>query len=184
MRNLHPHLGTCLVAILLGGALSAQTPVTQAPPAWKPFHLGAHHRTVSTQNPAAQKAFDQGLIWAFAFNHDEAMRAFHEAARLDPDLAMAWWGIALVNGPHINNPVVDEAHAKAATVALGEAQKRMTGASPVEKELIEALAARYGDPPPADRKPLDEAYAKAMSEVAGRHPKDADVTIDREVVGR
>src|SRR5690348_7266511 len=159
--------------VLTGVALPAQAPAPA--PAWKPFNLGTHHRTVSTRNAAAQKAFDQGLIWSFAFNHDEAMRAFHEAARLDPDLAMAWWGIALVNGPHINNPVVDEAHAKAAWEALGEANKRLAHASPVEKALIEALNARYADPQPADRKALDEAYAKAMADVAGRFPKDADV---------
>lgn len=158
---------------LTGVALPAQTPAPA--PAWKPFDLGTHHRAVSTKNAAAQKAFDQGLIWSFAFNHDEAMRAFHEAARLDPDLAMAWWGIALVNGPHINNPVVDEAHAKAAWEALGEANKRLDHAGPVEKALIEALNARYADPQPADRKALDEAYATAMADVAKRFPKDADV---------
>src|SRR6476659_8073922 len=92
---------------------------------WNPFDLGAHHRAVSTKSAEAQKAFDQGLIWAFSFNHDEAERAFAEARRLDPNLAMASWGIALVNGPHINNPMVDEAHAKAAWEALGEARKHL-----------------------------------------------------------
>ena len=88
---------------------------------------------------------------------------------------MAWWGIALVNGPHINNPEVDEAHAKAAWDALGEARARAAGASPVEKALIEALGSRYAMPQPADRKPLDEAYAKAMQGVFARFPKDADI---------
>src|ERR1044071_242377 len=95
----------CLVASV---AFAADTP------AWTPYDLGTHHRAVSTKSAAAQQAFDQGLIWSFACDHDEAERAFKEAARQDPDLAMAWWGIALVNGPHINNPMVDEAHAKAA----------------------------------------------------------------------
>jgi tetratricopeptide (TPR) repeat protein len=144
-------------------------------PAWKPYDLGTHHRAVSTKSAAAQKAFDQGLIWSFAFNHDEAERAFQEAARQDPDLAMAWWGIALVNGPHINNPMVDEAHAKAAWEALGEARKRAAKASDVEKALIEALGARYAMPQPKDRAPLEAAYAKAMAGVSQRFPKDADV---------
>ena len=146
-----------------------------APSHWKPFNLGPHHRKVSTRIPGAQRAFDQGLIWAFAFNHDEAVRAFQEAARLDPDLAMAWWGIALVNGPHINNPALDDAHAKAAWEALAEAQRRMGAASPVERGLINALAQRYAMPNPADRKALDEAYAKAMEGLAAKHPRDADV---------
>ena len=44
----------------------------------------------------------QGLNLAYAFNHAEARRAFREAARLDPNLAMAYWGQALVLGPNIN----------------------------------------------------------------------------------
>ncbi|HXC16007.1 MAG TPA: hypothetical protein VNV60_01055 [Holophagaceae bacterium] len=172
MRTLRPLLTVCVGVVLAGSALAAQEP---AAPEWKPFNLGAHHRAVSTKSAAAQKAFDQGLTWAFAFNHDEAMRAFQEAARRDPNLAMAWWGIALVNGPHINNPVVDAAHAKAAWDALGEAKRRLARAKPVEKALIGALAVRYEDPQPSDRKFLDEDYAKAMAAVAKRFPKDADV---------
>lgn len=165
------------IMILLGFAffsihISAAGPEGEA---WRPFELGSHGRPVSTKSAAAQKAFDQGLIWSFAFNHDEAERAFREAVRVDPGLAMAWWGIALVNGPHINNIEVDEAHAKAAWDALGEARARIAGASQVEKALIDALGSRYAMPQPADRKPLDGAYAKAMADVNRRFPKDADV---------
>ena len=110
MRVLASLAFACLLPLLGGSPL--HTPLTSTE--WKPFNLGRHHRAVSTKVPGAQAAFDQGLLWAFAFNHDEATRAFQEAARLDPGLAMAWWGIALVNGPHINNPSLDDAHAKAA----------------------------------------------------------------------
>lgn len=157
-----------LTVLLFPSAAPAESP-------WRPFDLGRHGRKVSTKVPAAQKAFDQGLVWAFAFNHDEAERAFREAARLDPSLAMAWWGVALVNGPHINNPMVDEAHAKVAWEALGKARELAASASPVEKALIEALGSRYAMPQPEDRRPLDEAYAKAMSAVRARFPGDADV---------
>ncbi len=157
-----------ILMLALAVTLSAEAP-------WRPFNLGRHHRRVSTRVPAAQQAFDQGLVWAYAFNHDEAVKAFEEAGRLDPGLAMAWWGIALVNGPHINNPVLDDAHAQAAWEALAEARKRLAGASPVEQGLIAALARRYAQPNPADRRALDEAYAAAMGELAAKHPKDADV---------
>ena len=76
--------------------------------------LGHHHRTVTTASPMAQRYFDQGLIWMFAFNHDEAIRAYQQAAALDAECAMAWWGIALCNGPHINNPVMPPERSKAA----------------------------------------------------------------------
>jgi tetratricopeptide (TPR) repeat protein len=152
-------------------AAGAQPPAA----AYVPFDLGPHRRPVSTANADAQKAFDQGLNWSYSFNHGDAERAFREAARLDDGLAMAWWGIALVNGPHINNTAVDEAHAKVAWEALGEARKRRDRASEVEKALIDALGARYAWPPPADRAPLDEAYAAAMADVFKRFPQDADV---------
>jgi tetratricopeptide (TPR) repeat protein len=164
---------TSLVLVVAGAR--AQAPAKPAEAGWKPFDLGSHRRAVSTVDAGAQLAFDQGLNWSFAFNHEEAEKAFREAARRDPGLAMAWWGVALVNGPHINNPMVDEAHTKAAWEALGEAKKRAGGASDVEKALIEALGARYALPQPEDRKPLDEAYAKAMGNVRRRFPKDADV---------
>jgi tetratricopeptide (TPR) repeat protein len=165
-----------LLAALAVLALAAGAPSDGPTPSpWRPFDLGSHGRPVSTQSAEAQTAFDQGLVWAFAFNYDEAERAFREAARRDPSLAMAWWGIALANGPHINNMDVDEMHAKAAWEALGEARRLTDGASAVEKALVEALGARYAFPQPADRRPLDEAYAKAMADVHARFPKDADV---------
>jgi len=167
-------LTVAALGLVAAGAV-AQAPQKPAGAVWRPFNLGTYHRAVSTSDRGAQLAFDQGLNWSFAFNHEEAEKAFREAARLDPKLAMAWWGVALVNGPHINNPVVDEAHAKAAWEALGEARKRAEGASAVEKALIEALGARYALPQPEDRSPLDEAYAKAMGSVRSRFPKDADV---------
>jgi tetratricopeptide (TPR) repeat protein len=137
--------------------------------------LGKHTRPVTTASPDAQKYFDQGLNFLFAFNHDEAIRSFRHAAALDPNCAMAHWGVAVANGPHINNPVVPPDRAKAAWAALELARGKAKAGPEVDRALIEALAARYADPPPADRRPLDEAYAKAMKAVWERFPGDADV---------
>ena len=137
--------------------------------------LGGFSRKVTTGSPEAQRYFDQGMAFMYAFNHDEAIRAFRRAGELDPKCAMAFWGVAIANGPHINNPVVPEARAKAAWRALGEAQLLAPGASPVERSLIQALAARYADPQPEDRKPLEQAYADAMRRTWAAYPKDADV---------
>ena len=60
--------------------------------------LGGLHHPVSTKNAEAQKFFDQGLRLVYAFNHEEAARSFRRAAELDPQLAMAWWGVALAVG--------------------------------------------------------------------------------------
>jgi tetratricopeptide (TPR) repeat protein len=167
------YLGPLALAVAATGAVAAEPPPPAAP--YVPFDLGTYHRPVSTSNAEAQKAFDQGLLWSFSFNHGDAERAFREAARLDDALAMAWWGIALVSGPHINNTTVDEAHAKVAWDALAEAKKRSEGARDVERALIDALVSRYAWPPPADRHALDEAYAAAMADVFKRFPQDADV---------
>ena len=137
--------------------------------------LGGFSRKVTTASPEAQRYFDQGLAFLYAFNHDEAIRAFRRAAELDPTCAMAWWGVAYANGPHINNPVVPEDRAKAAWEALGEAKALAAGASPVERALVEALASRYSLPQPEDRKPLDQAYADAMRKAWTAFPRDPDV---------
>ncbi|HZN32882.1 MAG TPA: tetratricopeptide repeat protein [Pirellulaceae bacterium] len=137
--------------------------------------LGDFGRKITTTSPQAQRYFNQGLCWLYAFNHDEAIRSFHHATTLDPQAAMPWWGIAVASGPHINNPVVSTEKAKSAWTALAKAKERSAGASKIERALIEALASRYADPQPDDRKPLDEAYATAMRKVWQANPTDADV---------
>ncbi len=161
-----------------GGAAAASQPQ----PAQLFDGLGSHRRTVSTKNPQAQTWFDQALVWTFSFNHDEAIRSYQKAAELDPGLAIAWWGVALCNGPHINNPVMDAPRARAAWDALQQAKDRAATASPAEQALIGALAVRYTDPSQApvpltfeERAPLDQAYADAMAKVHAQFPDDADI---------
>lgn len=137
--------------------------------------LGTHSRRVTTGSPEAQRYFDQGLAFLYAFNHDEAIRSFRRAGQIDPRCSMASWGVAVANGPHINNPVVPEDRAKAAWEALAQAKALAPAASPVERALIEALASRYAWPQPEDRKPLEQAYADAMRAVWRAFPRDADV---------
>ena len=137
--------------------------------------LGSHGRQVTTSSAEAQRYFNQGLCFLYAFNHDEAIRSFQTAADMDPACAMAWWGVAVANGPHINNPAVTPERAKAAWEALNKAREAAPTASKSEQALIAALTKRYADPQPEDRKPLDEAYAAAMREVWKANPDDADI---------
>jgi tetratricopeptide (TPR) repeat protein len=137
--------------------------------------VGSFSRKVSTASPEAQRYFDQGLAFMYAFNHDEAICSFRRAGEIDPKCAMAFWGIAIANGPHINNPVVSEERARAAWTALGKALELVSTGTPVERALIDALASRYANPPPMDRKSLDLAYAGSMRRVWQAFPKDADV---------
>lgn len=137
--------------------------------------LGTNARPITTSSPEAQRYFDQGLSFLFAFNHDEAIRSFRRATELDPDASMAWWGLSVANGPHINNPVVSPESSKAAWEALQRARKEPRQANEVENALIDALSVRYADPAPADRSALDLAYADAMRTAWQRFPKDDDV---------
>jgi len=137
-------------------------------------HLGTYTRDVTTSNVQARRYFNQGMILTYGFNHDEAGRSFREAARLDPNCAACWWGVALVLGPNINLSMM----APAAGPAYEAAQKAASlagGASPVEKALIGALLKRYEEKPPEDRAALDLAYANAMRQVAAQFPQDPDV---------
>jgi tetratricopeptide (TPR) repeat protein len=143
----------------------------------EPFYdgLGAYSRKVTTNSTEAQRYFDQGLGFLQGFNHCAAIRAFQQAAELDPKCAMAHWGVALACGPHINSMAVPLAEAELAWKELGLAQKNAGNASPVERELIDALAKRYANPQPEDRSGLDRAYADAIREVWKEYPKDPDV---------
>jgi tetratricopeptide (TPR) repeat protein len=134
-------------------------------------NLGRLHFPIATAAPRAQHWFDQGLKLSFGFNHAEAIRAFREAQKLDPRCAMCFWGEALALGPNINVPMMPEAVAPA-WAALARAQELAAGASPKERALIAALATRYVENAPADRAPLDRAYADAMGEVSRAYPRD------------
>ena len=102
--------------------------------------LGSFQRDVTTSSVEAQRYFSQGLCFLYAFNHDEAIRSFRRSAELDPNCAMARWGIAVANGPHINNPFVSPEKAQAAWESLTKAHELATGSSEVEQALIEALS--------------------------------------------
>lgn len=181
MKTTHAAL-LVIAAVLSGGCAGSARPeraqTSQAPArsVTPPLFegLGRHHRAISTGSTQAQRYFDQGLTLAYAFNHDEAIRSFTEAARLDPQCAMAWWGIALCNGPHINNPAMDEQRSAAAWAAVEKARSIHAGTD-VERRLIQAVAARYSPDPQAPRAPLDQAYAAAMRDLWRDFPNDADI---------
>lgn len=134
-----------------------------------------YERKVTTDSPEAQAWFNQGIQLLYGFNHDEAIRSFERAAEADPDCAMAWWGSAYARGLHINNPVMGEEQSRLAHEAAEKAFAALDDdENALEKGLVRAIARRYDWPVPEDRRPLDEAYAKAMEVVWHRFPNDAD----------
>jgi tetratricopeptide (TPR) repeat protein len=153
--------------------LDAMTDSTQ-PFAPRLQGLGDYHCAITTSVPEAQIFFNQGIRLYYGFNHLEAYRAFREAARLDPSCAMSYWGQALTLGPNINAPM-DAADEGRVVEAVEKALSLMDNTSPKERALISAITKRYVANPPADRRPLDEAYAAAMKEVQQQYPHDPDV---------
>ena len=138
--------------------------------------LSRLHHPVSTRNRQAQAYFDQGMRLVFAFNHDAAIKSFQRALELDPELAMAHWGIALALGPNINLPMDSVAH-KAAHAELQKAIALRANASPLEREYIDALSRRYSANADADLAPLQVAYKDAMKALVRRHPQDTDAAV-------
>ena len=137
--------------------------------------LGTHVFPVSTKNKQAQLFMNQGLDLSYAFNHAEAGRAYREAARLDPNLAMAFWGDALALGPNINAPM-DPANEPKALEVIQKAVSLKAKASPREQALIDALTQRYSGHA-EDRKARDVAYADAMRKVHLQFPDDQDIAM-------
>jgi tetratricopeptide (TPR) repeat protein len=144
------------------------------PPVWD--GLGSLSYKVTTSSAATQVYFDQGLRLTYAFNHEEAQRAFRKAQKLDPDCAMCFWGEALVLGPNINLPMPEEAVAPA-FAAMQKARTLAAKASPREQALITALSARYVEDAKADRTQLDSAYAAAMANVTTQFPEDNEIAV-------
>jgi tetratricopeptide (TPR) repeat protein len=189
---MHIHLRLSLSLLLVVGLVACDRQETEAtpdtvqrttaPPAAAadavPLYdnLGDHHYAISTDVPEAQQYFDQGFRLYYAFNHAEAVRAFREAQRLDPDCAMCWWGEAMAWGPNINLPM-DEAAGLAAYKAQQGALARREHANEREQAMIDALSARYAEQPPADRGHLDQAYADAMAALAARYPDDHEIAV-------
>ncbi len=137
--------------------------------------LGSHTFPVSTKNRQAQLFMNQGLNLSYAFNHAEAGRAYREAARLDPSLAMAYWGDALALGPNINAPM-DPANEPKAVEVIQKALALKSKALPREQALIDALAQRYSGRA-EDRKARDLTYADAMRKVHLQFPDDQDIAM-------
>jgi tetratricopeptide (TPR) repeat protein len=135
--------------------------------------LGQVDHPVTTKNAEAQKFFNQGLAYLYAFNHDAGVASFKQAAELDPTLAMAYWGMSLGQGANYNDPGNTERFALA-YVNLQKALELAPKASEAERAYINALAKRYSKDPNADKAKLASDYKAAMAELVKQYPDDLD----------
>lgn len=145
------------------------------------FNLGAFSRPAGRASAEAQTWFDRGLVWQYGFNHEEAIACYERVLALDPAHVMARWGIAHCLGPNYNKLwEFFEPDEKAAALERAHrllAEARALPASDVERDLVDALAARFpSDPGIEDYGPWNDGFAAAMRPVYARFPDDLDVT--------
>lgn len=136
-------------------------------------NLGTLDFPITTNSELAQKYFNQGVILAYGFNHEEAFRSFEEAARLDTNCAMAYWGMAYVIGPNINLPM-NAGVVATAYEAVERAMSLLDDETQREKDYVIALSKRYTNEELEDRTHLDKAYSDAMRELVSKYPNDLD----------
>lgn len=163
-------------ALFVGGAALACPncqAITDAAPAVLMEGVTALHRPITTKSSEAQKFFDQGLTLIYAFNHEEAIRSFKKVAELDPDCAMAWWGVALGLAPNYNIDADPQAHL-AAYEAIQKAVKLKDKASQHERDFIDALATRFSTAPDADQTQLARDLAESFRKLSAKYPDDTD----------
>jgi tetratricopeptide (TPR) repeat protein len=144
------------------------------------YDLGSYSRRVATTSAEAQTWFDRGLVWMYAYNHEEAIACFERALQHDAGCAMAQWGIAYAVGPNYNKPWVSfEPEEKSSSIerarAAAAAAVAAGSADPVEQALIEAVARRYPEGVVEEYGPWHDAFADAMREAARAHGNDLDV---------
>jgi len=163
----------CVALCCLGVSAQDHSHGTSSRPVTLVSGLGDLHHPVSTRNREAQKFFDQGLRFIYAFNHDEAARSFQHATELDPKLAMAWWGVAEAVGPNYNDPA-DPDRYKHAHEAVQKAMDLSSSATASEQAYIQAMAKRFPADPNSDLKKAAEDYHDAMRGVAKQFPDDLD----------
>jgi tetratricopeptide (TPR) repeat protein len=170
MRNL---IHSLVVLVCAGSFVMASQPLSPAP---RFKGMGRHHHPITTKWELAQRYFDHGLTLCFNFNHPEAIRSFEAAAQIDPDCAMAYWGVVFALGPHVNAPMDTNAIPKA-WEALQKAIALKAKATEKERDYIDALAKRYTNELLTDRAALDKAFAEAMGHVAKKHEADIDAQV-------
>ncbi len=146
------------------------------------YDLGSYSRTVSTNSKKAQKWFDRGLVWTYAYHHEEAIVCFQKALKADPGCAMAHWGIGYCIGPNYNKPwetFEDEEKPECISLArssIDAANALLDQVTPVERALITALRARYPETSEVeDYNPWNDAFADAMRKVHAEFSDDLDV---------
>ena len=155
----------CLFLVATAGALLGFAEMSERPVVLYKG-LGAWRHSISTKSPEAQQFFDQGLTLIYSFNRYEALRSFRRAAELDPSAAMAFWGMAMAQGPYVNMDGDPSFDLKASCAAV-ETGSKLTDAPDVDKAYLRVASSWCPDFRP-------DAYVAAARQLAANYPDDLD----------
>lgn len=150
--------------------------------------MGTVHFVISTSSPEAQQFFDQGMAQMHSFWAREAERSFLQAAALDPQAPMPYWGIAMVAagdwrprfqidllvqvmGKQVPPSLARSQAAARKAVELSQVPGKATG---LESMYIAAIAARR-DPGAKDP---EEAFVKELRNLLAKYPGEVEAQLD------
>ena len=149
-----------------------------------PYNLGVYFDSINTVSNEAQTWFNRGLVWYYGFDLEMSFRCFKQAVELNPDYAMAYWGMAYTSGIYYNKPwdrmQQDELVEKLQlTYRYSRAAKQKSAfASDRDAKIIDALQVRYQSPTAAEPEHYDrwnDDYANEMRHVYRAYADDDDV---------
>jgi len=146
--------------LLLAGGIPAA--------AQAPLVAGAH-REIATAVPAAQIAFDRGLVMLYAFNIGGARQAFRAAEAIDSGATLAYFGEAVAETVDINRPTTPDGERRGAD-AIARGRAAAAAGSADERALFETAALRFDQR--RSQKERFSAYFRALQAYADAHPSD------------
>lgn len=164
MMKFTPVLSALLLLVVLFFNLSCQ----QSDEA----HLGEIELQV-TGNAKAKPLFEEGLLLLHSFEYDDAREAFEKAIAADPDMVMAYWGVAMTHNHGLwRQQAYEKANTVLAQLAKTKEARLEKAKTDLEKDLLTAAEIMYG---PGEKLERDQAYAKYMGELKGKYPNNHEV---------
>ncbi len=139
---------------------------------WKMEGIGHTHFPITTRVPEVQEWFDQGNTLLHSFWFEEAERSFRWCIKLDPDCAMAYWGLARTGLTWFNRGPLDTPENKRYLDFLDEAVRRKDSVSPRERMYIEAWAKAFSGETKGDERM--HALARELQKIALKYPDDIE----------
>jgi len=135
-------------------------------------HLGEIELNV-TGNAKAKPLFEEGLLLLHSFEYDDAREAFEKAVVADPDMVMAYWGVAMTHNHGLwRQQAYDKANEVLAQLAETKEARLAKAKTDLEKDLLTAAEIMYGAGTKQER---DQAYATYMGELKLKYPKNHEV---------